>query len=274
MSDVDLPPKRRRLISVATLVGFVGITALGSHLFQLVATQSEGYGRLLEIFAYIYLPQLVVAVLLAWLIGGHRRIVGVLGLESGFIAAVLMALIVTLPMLLTLAMTGPFAPPADFVLQTLRSSVFPGFFEELTFRAVLFGFLFRFAGWGFLPAALIGGAVFGAAHLYQEEDAMRALGVFAITGVGGIWFAWLYSEWRFNLWVPIAFHTLMNFWWMLFPVADSALGPMPANVSRLAVIILSVIVTVVVAKRRGGLVVRGRHWLVGGPAVRPPASTS
>lgn len=256
---------RMTAISVGTLAGFVAIVLLGPSLFDRFSQSSGGYARLLEMLIYIYAPQLGLVVALALAIQPPSKLARTIGLNRGFLPGLTVSLILTLPMLVTLAVTGGFSPPQDVWVQAVRSSVFPGFFEELIFRAMLFGFLFRFAGWGFLPAALAGAALFGLGHLYQANDAIEALGVFAFTAIGGVWFAWLYSEWRFNLWVPIGFHTFMNLWWMLFSVSDSAIGPLAANIARLVVIVLSVIVTVLVARRRGGFVVSGRSWLIGGP---------
>lgn len=254
------------VISVVVLGVFLLLDTYGWSLFRALRQAESGLQLHLEMLVYGYLPQLLVPAVLAAIFVGPLNVPEALGLRSGFAKGWAIGLLFTLPMLATLAVTGQWVTPAAPGEAVLRSSLFPGFFEEVFYRAFLFGFLFRFAGWGFLPAALIGALIFGAAHLYQEDDPTRALGVFAITATGALWFAWLFAEWRFNLWVPVALHTLMNLWWELFAVSESALGPMPANVSRLVVILLSVVVTVIVAKRRGGLVVRGRAWLYGGPA--------
>jgi membrane protease YdiL (CAAX protease family) len=141
--------------------------------------------------------------------------------------------------------------------------VLPGIAEEILFRAFLFGFLYRFAGWGFLPAALLSSLVFGAEHLYQGADAAEALGVAAITAAGGVWWSWLLVEWRWNLWVPAAFHVLLNAWFVAFEVADNALGSASFVAVRLACIALSVVATLIVVRRRGGRAVTGRRWLHG-----------
>ena len=159
----------------------------------------------------------------------------------------------------------PSPPPDDPLLTALRSAILPGIGEEVLFRAFLFGFLFRFAGWGFLPAALLGAVIFGAGHLDQGKGVLDSAAVFAITGIGAIWFAWLYVEWGYNIWVPAAFHVLMNFYWDWFTISDTAVGPVAANALRLAVILLSILITILAARRRGGRIVRGRAWHWGGP---------
>ncbi|MEL7306250.1 MAG: CPBP family intramembrane glutamate endopeptidase, partial [Myxococcota bacterium] len=72
-----------------------------------------------------------------------------------------------------------------------------------------------------------------------------------------------YAEWDFNVWVPAGFHILMNAYWEVFSVSDSAVGPMGSNAIRLVVILLSIAATIVIARRAGrSLRVRGRGWLL------------
>ncbi len=60
---------------------------------------------------------------------------------------------------------------------------------------------------------------------------------------GAAWFAWLYVEWRNNLWLPIGLHILMNLYWALFDIESNALGGVWANVFRGLTIALSIIYT-------------------------------
>lgn len=92
------------------------------------------------------------------------------------------------------------------------------------------------------------------------------MAIFLLTGLGALWFSWLYAEWRFNIWAPVAFHVLMNAYWIVFEVSDTALGSALDNGLRFAVIGLSVVMTLAVNRRRGGRIIRGRAWFWGGPA--------
>jgi hypothetical protein len=47
-----------------------------------------------------------------------------------------------------------------------------------------------------------------------------------------------------NLWVPISFHVLMNFWWMIFDAGATALGDVFANIARAATVLLSILFTI------------------------------
>jgi membrane protease YdiL (CAAX protease family) len=139
--------------------------------------------------------------------------------------------------------------------------------EELLFRGYAVGQLCWFAGWGFWPAALVTSAVFGAVHMSTAAAYGLALagrlGTVGVTAIGGVYFAWLMIRWNRNLWVPVFVHAFMNLWWSLFQLAESPLGPVPANVGRVACVLGGVFVTIVVHRR--GSLRQGR------PPMRPRA---
>ena len=125
-------------------------------------------------------------------------------------------------------------------------------FEELVYRGFVFGQLFRYARWGFLPAALLAALAFGSLHLYQGHDPVSALTAFGVTALGSIFFSWLYVEWNYNLWSVIWLHTLMNLPWIVFRVSTSgAVGDIGANALRLCTIILAIGLTVAYKRKQG-----------------------
>ncbi len=257
------------VVAAATIILFFAADAYDFHLFRQFASETEGWARVGALLALRWAPQILLIALAAAVLVGPGRIAEAMGLGGAPMRRLATGLAAglgfTAVMAMTLALTSPVSASGDLLYDIVRGAVLPGVGEELWYRAFLFGFLFRYAGWGFLPAALLGAAVFGGAHLYQSGEAGEAAAIFAITAVGGLWFAWLYAEWRFNIWVPASVHLLMNAWWEAFAVSETALGPMAANLSRLAVIFVSIVVTAWLARARGGRVVRGRAWLVGGP---------
>ena len=101
------------------------------------------------------------------------------------------------------------------------------------------------------------------AHLYQSADVGRMIGIFLTTFLGAGLFAWLFVEWKFNLWVPIFLHMLMNLSWMMFSVGDDALGGVGANVFRIATIAAAIIGTIWYKRRTNEpLLVRKENlWL-------------
>lgn len=183
-----------------------------------------------------------------------------LGLDRGLGAGLAFGLLATLPMAIGFAATGALNPEID-PLFLVFSVVVWSLAEEIVFRGFGFGLLRRCAGWGFWPAALATAAVFGLGHLYnvavRDTAVMEAVGVVAITGIGGILFAWIYERWD-TLWAPYAVHAAMNLWWIVFAVDEHALGGWAANAFRL----VAVIVVIAWTARRP----RSARWAGAAPA--------
>jgi membrane protease YdiL (CAAX protease family) len=137
------------------------------------------------------------------------------------------------------------------MLRLVHQTIVAGLMEEYLFRGFLFGLLFRKSGWGFIPASISGALIFGLGHIYQGSTFLETMGVFFITSIGGIWFAWLYIEWNNNLWVPIFLHILMNISWGLFEVSNNALGGFYTNLFRIITITLTILITIKYNQKNG-----------------------
>ncbi len=183
------------------------------------------------------------------LLYGYKRAIAETGLKNDIALAAKVTFLCTLPMLIGYAWMSHGTLRFDLLL-VLTSSLLPALSEELLFRGFLFGQLHRRAGWAFVPAALLSAVVFGFGHLYQGHNTNEIIGIFLVTGIGGMWFSWLYKSWNYNLWIPLGFHFFMNLWWTIFSAGDTALGGWSANVFRAVTIILSVIATLQYQKRQ------------------------
>ena len=82
------------------------------------------------------------------------------------------------------------------------------------------------------------------------------------TFMGSVFFAWLYVEWNFNLWVPVFLHMLMNLSWFIFSVSDNALGNVSSNLYRGLTIALSIILTLIYKKRKGEKLLVNRETII------------
>ena len=172
-----------------------------------------------------------------------------LGLNKSILHGSFIPLMFTLPMLAGYAVIFQFNDDVslnDFFIGVLSAA----FFEELYFRGFLFGQLYRYTVIGFIPSVLFGALLFAAGHLYQSRDFSTLAGIFATTFMGAVFFAWLYAEWRFNLWIPVFLHLFMNLAWLLFSVSDNAFGNIYANVFRIATIVLAISVTIIYKRKR------------------------
>lgn len=165
-----------------------------------------------------------------------------IGLSGGLKKGFGLAFLCTLPLLI--AFSVKFSLNKNLSLNTLIiNTISSAFFEEIIYRAFLFGILYRYTRLGFLPCIFLGSLLFGVAHLYQATDFIEILEVFAVTFLGSIFFSWIYAEWNFNLWTAIFLHFLMNLYWLIFNVDDSAIGGMYANIFRF----LSLFITIGIA---------------------------
>lgn len=186
-----------------------------------------------------------------FLLHKRRDIAASMGLAHGFGTGLLFAVLTVLPMLTGYAVIGTF--DREISIDAAVTWIFvAGFFEELIYRGFVFGQLFRYAAWGFLPAALLTALAFGSLHLYQGHDLLSALSAFGVTALGSFFFSWLYVEWNYNLWSVIWLHTLMNLPWILFRVSTTgSVGDVWANALRLCTIALAIGLTVAYKKKRG-----------------------
>ena len=166
-----------------------------------------------------------------------------LGLNGNILTAIGLSLIFTLPMFIGGLFFFKFSRAIE-IDTLIAGTIVAGLFEELYFRGFLFGQLFRKTNFGFIPAIFFGALIFAAGHLYQSQNINELVGIFIITFAGAIFFAWLYVEWNYNLWVPIFTHTLMNLSWNLFAVDNSALGGLAANIFRGLTILTAILFTI------------------------------
>lgn len=173
-----------------------------------------------------------------------------LGLNKSITNGFLFSLICTLPLLIGFSSVFDFNSKIS-IDTLLISIVSAGFFEELFFRGFLFGQLFKNTKLGFVPSVFLGAFFFGLIHLYQSTELMELVGIFLITFLGGILFAWVYAEWNYNIWIPIFLHILMNLSWELFSVSNNALGGIYSNVFRLISIGFIIAITILYKKKKG-----------------------
>lgn len=187
-------------------------------------------------YLFIYSPLVLVASLLFKDVD-LTEILGlkIAGFQHYFLAAVACCLPMTigyayLSSELNLALSG-----------IMVGSVYAGVFEEILFRAVLFGVLFRYCHLGFIPAALFSSVIFGFGHIYQGHDLMSAFAAFAITSVAGTWFAWLFCESGYRIWFPLWMHIFMNAAYGIFGMSGGAAGDLAGNIFKASSIILTLL---------------------------------
>ena len=231
------------LVVLTFIIAFYGKSILNSYISLTFST------TFLKV-SYSYFWWILPTLLILGILYGFKNIPKNLGLNKGLIIGFLFSIITVLPMIVSSAIIGKIDNNLDFG-SLFHKTFIAGFFEEYLFRGFLFGILFRKLKWGFIPASILGGLIFGLGHLYQGSTLLETTGIFAITTIGAIWFSWLYIEWEKNLWIPIFLHTLMNLSWILFEVSNNALGGVYTNLFRIITIALTIIITIRYHKKRG-----------------------
>lgn len=181
-----------------------------------------------------------------------------LGLNARLLNATAITLAATLPMLGGYALLMEFDASLT-VNRLLVMTLFAALFEEVLYRGFLFGQLFRFTRLGFIPAVGLSALIFAMGHLYQSTDPGVLAGIFFTTLLGGAFFAWLYAEWEYNLWIPVMLHLFMNLAWILFGAGDNAMGGVLPNLFRIITIALMVLLTLRHRRRTGGAPAVNRH---------------
>jgi membrane protease YdiL (CAAX protease family) len=143
-----------------------------------------------------------------------------------------------------------------------RDIVLAGFGEEFIFRAFLFGFLFYYAGWGFLSAGIFAGLFFGWGHLYQADNISSAIGVFLFTVGASIGFSWFYYAWK-SLWMVLFLHAFMDIAWDGFGTQTNVTGNLWINIARFSTLLLAIFISVRVAKSNNRYDLRkaGKLWI-------------
>jgi len=185
-----------------------------------------------------------------FLIHKTKDILSSIGLSKGFVKGLFFAILCTLHMLIGYSVLFRFNLKITFN-HIFIGVIFAAFFEELFFRGILFGQLFRYAKIGFIPSILLCALLFALGHLWQSTDFSVLIGIFVTTFLGAILFAWTYIEWDNNLWVPMGLHLFMNLYWDLFSAGDNALGGTYSNIFRVITIVLIILGTILYKKQKG-----------------------
>ncbi|MCX6243478.1 MAG: type II CAAX endopeptidase family protein [Bacteroidetes bacterium] len=184
---------------------------------------------------------------------------GILGIGNGFFSGLLWAFLFTIPMFLGYGFLSDFH--LSLSLATVhRDMILAGFYEELVFRGFLFGILFWYCGWGFVPAVLIPSVFFGIGHLYQAETFTQGIAVFLFTALGGAGFAWFYMIWR-NLWLVIFLHGFMDLSWSMFSMQGNVTGNLYVNIFRFITIGIVIAFTLRKAIAEKSLSMKGKVWV-------------
>lgn len=167
----------------------------------------------------------------------QKKIFNLLSVDKSIFKGFTLAFIGTFPILIGYIIHFKIAHTINFELLFINT-ISSAFFEEIIFRAFLIGILFRFTKLGFLSSILFGSLLFAQVHLYQSQNTIELIEIFAITFLGSVFFTWIYFEQDFNIWAAIFLHFFMNLYWEVFNVSENVSGNFYGNLYKLLSIIL------------------------------------
>lgn len=227
------------------LVTFTIYFVLDELYFKTLRTWINGYIGIIgvsHIIAYIIslLPLIAAAYMLH---KTYKKTLESFGIDQSLIKGLAFCFVCTLPILLGYMIVFQFNSQITLT-RILINVIAAGVFEEIIFRGFLFGQLYRYTKLGFIPASFLGALLFGLVHLYQSDDPTTMLGIFVITFTGSLYFGWAYTEWKYNIWVPVFLHLLMNLYFELFSAGENALGGIYMNIFRLMTMVLVIGITI------------------------------
>jgi membrane protease YdiL (CAAX protease family) len=233
------------------IIGFAIYFWADANFFSLLQRSISSITRakaLGHIFAYL-ITLIPLLITIGVLNHSYKNIPEKLGLSKNLVVGIAFAFLCTLPMLAGYVLKFSMNKELSFnaiIINTISSA----FFEEIIYRAFLFGQLYRLTRFGFIPSVFLGALLFGTAHLYQSTDFNELVGIFTITFLGSVLFSWIYAEWKFNLWTAVFLHCLMNLYWLIFNADVNALGGTYANVFRFSAVFLSILGTVLYKRKK------------------------
>jgi uncharacterized protein len=250
---------KRQLLALAVILTVFGVQFFNVDINALLGIGKEDTNFYWSIIGQT-LKYIVPILIVLFLFHQPKDIPGELGLGKDFFKGLQYAFLFTLPMLIGYYLLGQYNNEQT-VIENILKAFKDGFREEIYFRAFLFGQLFRQVKLGFLPAVGINGLIFALLHIYQAHNIEESIGIFAITFAGAIWFAWLFIEWKENLWLPIFMHFFMNLYWHLFSTEHSAMGGLILNLPRTLTITLSIYFTIKMVRKSGQLTINKTNLL-------------
>ncbi len=182
-----------------------------------------------------------------------------LGVRLGHPGWFTMVPIALLPMIIGGATLGWYDGFADVISGTSSQRVISGVVEapiaeEILFRGLLVGVAATALGWRgphFWLNALAAACIFALTHItWTAPGFTSGLPTLLVTGLGGVWFAWLFSRWM-SLWVPLLLHAGMNLGWLLADATGGAGGGgWATNALRAATITIATIWTIRATRQR------------------------
>ncbi|MCQ9640372.1 CPBP family glutamic-type intramembrane protease [Chryseobacterium sp. WG14] len=134
-----------------------------------------------------YTITLIPLVITSKILSPTKSISSLFSLDKSIIKGFTLAFLGTSPMLIGYGIHFKISTAIN-IESLFINTISSAFFEEIIFRAFLIGTLYRFTRLGFLSSILLGSLLFAQVHLYQSQNSMELIEIFAITFLGSAFF--------------------------------------------------------------------------------------
>jgi uncharacterized protein len=194
--------------------------------------------------AFMSFLDIIIFVALASIFGATpRELWRATGIATPWRAPVLLALLAFVPVTLAalpFLRINPELTAIDFGWLALGGP----FIEEVVFRGLALGIFIRLCRMPFWLAVGLPALMFGLAHFANGEGLVNALSIVAVTGLGGLFFGWLYLRWGGSIWPPFLFHMGLNGLFQIFTLGDDATLGLVGNIVRLSIVAIGICLTI------------------------------
>lgn len=124
----------------------------------------------------------------------------------------------------------------------MKGGIFP-LFEEVIYRGLVVGALVAVARWRVWEASLVPAVVVGVMLLVQGQGLAVTIDTVLLMAVTGLFFGWMFVEWRFNLWPALLLHIGLNSLWVIFAMSESPADGFMGSALRVAILIAAFAMT-------------------------------
>lgn len=164
------------------------------------------------------------------------------GLGASPAKPLLMVAAILAPAAVIAAFIAPVASDLEVDLLIVKGGIFP-LFEEVIYRGLVVGALVAAARWRVWEASLVPAVVVGIMLLVQGQGLAATIDTVLIMSLTGLFFGWMFVEWRFNLWPALLLHIGLSSLWVIFAMSESKADGFMGDALRVAILIAAFAMT-------------------------------
>ena len=251
--------KKKIIISIVVVLTFLSARYL-KYFYGYLVFGKDKWNELNQVYTtnLLVYSQIILVLIVCYILFKHKLLEH-LGMHKDMFHGFKIGLLCSLPMLIGYTIMNGYVVNLDLKM-IHQDLVLAGFFEEFLFRGFLFGVLFYYASWGFIPAIILPSVFFGLGHLYQAENMNEIISVFLFTAIASAGFAWFYTAWK-NLWVLVFLHGFMDLAWDMSQIETNVTGSLWVNIFRFTTLGLLIFLSLRHLQKHKENSIKGKLWV-------------